>query len=81
MWYWLMVIVIGAICGWIASALMGSKSKGLLMNIVLGIVGGVVGKIVLGLIGFSATKLLGNIISGVIGTCILIAVARFLTKK
>ena len=81
MWYWIMVIAIGALCGWLASALMGSKNKGLLMNIILGIVGGVVGKLVLRLIGFSATNLIGSVISGVIGTCILIAVGRFFMKK
>jgi uncharacterized membrane protein YeaQ/YmgE (transglycosylase-associated protein family) len=39
---WFAWIVVGAIAGWIASKLVGSK-EGLVMTIVLGIVGGLIG--------------------------------------
>jgi uncharacterized membrane protein YeaQ/YmgE (transglycosylase-associated protein family) len=74
-------IVVGAIAGWLANQVMGSR-EGLLMMIVLGIVGGVVG-------GFVATSILKvgtvdgiNIESIVIATLGAIAVvflARFAT--
>jgi len=47
---WIAWIVVGAIAGWLASKIVGSR-EGLVMMIVLGIVGGLVG-------GFVATNLL-----------------------
>ncbi len=72
-------IVVGAIAGFLASQLMGSR-EGLLMMVVLGIVGGVVG-------GFVATSVLKigsvdginleSIVIATIGAVAVIAVARF----
>ncbi|MBR6019850.1 MAG: GlsB/YeaQ/YmgE family stress response membrane protein [Lachnospiraceae bacterium] len=78
---WLVTILVGAVCGFLAGNIMGSKDKGLLMNIILGIVGGALGNFVFGLIGISFHGLIGNIIGGVIGTCLLIGIGRALMKK
>lgn len=73
-------LLIGALCGWLASKLMKSKS-GLLFYIIAGIIGGGLGGLVFKIIGFSATNLLGSIISGVVGTCLLIWLCRLIFKK
>ena len=73
---WLVTIIIGGVCGWLAGMLMDSKKNSLLINIILGIIGGA-----FGLIGISFHGLIGNIIGGVIGTCLLIAIGRLIFKK
>jgi len=81
LWSLLVTLAVGAICGWLASMLMGGKDKSLLMYIILGIVGGAVGNLVFGWIGISFHGFIGNVIGGVLGTCILIAVGRLFFKK
>ncbi len=75
-------IVLGLIAGFLAGQFMKGGGYGLVGDIVLGIVGALVG-------GFLASTLLGldvngfNIISiliAFVGACIVIAVARMLTK-
>ena len=79
MWDWIIIILVGAVCGWLSGMLMGSKSKGILVYIILGVVGGEVGNIVFGLL--ASNMLVFRIIRGVIGTCILIAIGRAVLKK
>ncbi|MBO4484009.1 MAG: GlsB/YeaQ/YmgE family stress response membrane protein [Lachnospiraceae bacterium] len=78
---WVVTIIVGGICGWLAGAIMDSKKNGLLINIILGIIGGALGNFVFGLIGIHFFGLVGNIIGGVIGTCLLIAIGRLIFKK
>jgi uncharacterized membrane protein YeaQ/YmgE (transglycosylase-associated protein family) len=76
-------IVVGAIAGFLASQVMGSKD-GLIMMVVLGIVGGVVG-------GFVATSVLKmgtvdginleSIFIATVGAIVVIFVARALTRS
>ena len=75
-------IVLGLIAGFLAGQFMKGGGYGLVGDIILGIVGALVG-------GFLASTLLGldvngfNIISiliAFVGACIVIAVARMLTK-
>jgi uncharacterized membrane protein YeaQ/YmgE (transglycosylase-associated protein family) len=71
-------IVLGAIAGFIASLLMGSR-EGLIMTVILGIVGAVVGGYVAGTVLKQAdvTGLnIESIVVSVIGAIIVIAVAR-----
>ncbi|MBR5712891.1 MAG: GlsB/YeaQ/YmgE family stress response membrane protein [Lachnospiraceae bacterium] len=77
----LISLAVGALCGYLASQFMGSKSKGLIVYIILGIVGGALGNFLFGIIGISFHGIIGNVIGGVLGTCILIALGRFLLKK
>ncbi len=76
----LIAILIGALSGWIAVQIMGSEGS-TLRNIVLGIVGGAVASALFGLIGISFGGLIGTIICSVIGACLLIFIARLITKK
>ena len=78
---WLVTIIIGGVCGWLAGSIMGSKDNGLIINIILGIIGGALGNFVFGLIGIHFYGLVGNIIGGVLGTCLLIGIGRLILKK
>ncbi len=76
-------IVLGAIAGFIANLIMGSRD-GLLMMIVLGIVGAVVGGFIAGnllgiadVTGFNLTSLL----VAVFGAVVVIAVARLVMGR
>jgi uncharacterized membrane protein YeaQ/YmgE (transglycosylase-associated protein family) len=70
-------IIFGAIAGWIASALMGSRG-GLVWDIILGIIGAGLGGLVMGLLGQSGVTgfNLYSIVVAVIGAIILIAISR-----
>lgn len=78
--YWLVVIAIGGVAGWLAANFMKS-SLSMLANIVLGIVGSIVANFLFGLLGISlGGGWIGLLISGFIGACILIWLARTLRK-
>ena len=70
----LISLITGAVIGWIAGGIMGSKG-GLLRNIVLGIVGSGVGGFLAELIGLHGVGLGGLLIS-VAGACLVIFVCR-----
>lgn len=76
---WLAAIIIGGIAGWLAKKFMKTDT-GLVMNIILGIVGAVVASLVLGLLGISFGGWLGYLIAGFIGACIIIAIARAVSR-
>ncbi len=76
-------IVVGAVAGFLANMLMGSRS-GLLMMVVLGIVGGLVG-------GFIATSVLKmgsvnginveSIVIATLGAILVVVVVGYLTRR
>ncbi len=70
-------IIFGAIAGWIASAIMGSRG-GLIWDIILGIIGAGLGGLVMGLLGQSGVTgfNLYSIVVAVVGAIILIAISR-----
>ena len=70
-------IIIGGLCGWLASIIMGSKGS-ILYYILAGIVGGALGN---WLFGFLLSGPLGQIICGVAGTCLLIFLCRLIFRK
>ena len=67
-------LILGALIGWIASKLMGSRG-GLIRNLILGVA---VGNWLAGTIGIAATGSVGAILIGVGGACVVILVARWL---
>lgn len=80
---WIIVILAGAVIGWVASMIMGTNaSMGAIGNIIIGLVGAVIGRFVADLAGltphgtnFSA----GGLIFGIIGACILIGILKLVT--
>lgn len=82
MWGIIVSLIIGAVCGWLASILMGSKKGGLLFYIVVGILGGFVGSFVFGhLFKIGGGNTLWQIVQGVAGTCLLIFLYRLLFDR
>jgi len=78
---WIIVIIVGAIIGWIASAIMHAE-EGLIAYILIGIVGSLLGKwIFQDLLGIGSAAAAGTfsfwgILWGVVGSVILIAILR-----
>ncbi len=70
-------LVFGAIAGWAASAIMGSR-EGLLMDIVLGVVGAVLGGWIMSMFGSAGVTgfNLYSFIVAIIGAVVLIAIVR-----
>jgi uncharacterized membrane protein YeaQ/YmgE (transglycosylase-associated protein family) len=77
---WLAAIIIGGIAGWLAGRFMGSGT-GIVMNIILGVVGAVIASLLLGVFGISFGGWIGYLIAGFIGACIIIAIARAVTRR
>ncbi len=70
-------IVFGALVGWVASMVMGSRG-GLLWDIVVGIVGAVIGGFIMGLLGEGDVNGFNiySFLVALLGACILIAIVR-----
>ena len=68
----LVLLVIGAIAGWLAGKLMKGGGFGLVGNIVVGIIGAIIGSFVFSFFGITAGGILGNIIMATIGAAILL---------
>lgn len=79
----LLLLIFGALVGWIASLVMGtSQRQGLIMDIILGIVGSIVGGWLMSLFGEQGVTGfdLYSLVVGVIGAIILIYLGRMLTS-
>jgi uncharacterized membrane protein YeaQ/YmgE (transglycosylase-associated protein family) len=80
---WLVLIIIGALIGWLASLIMNER-EGLIGKIILGIVGSVFAKWIfadllhIGGAARAGTLTLGGVVWGVIGAVLLIWVLRAL---
>lgn len=73
-------IIIGALIGWIASKLMGTKG-GLIRNLILGVIGSAVGNWLADTVGIAAHNSIGAILIGVGGACVVILICRWLFKS
>lgn len=70
-------LAIGALVGWVASMIMGSKSSPVL-NIVIGIIGGFVGGVIMHFLGFYAATRWAQFLVALGGACLVIwAVNKF----
>ena len=80
----LVILVIGAVSGWLAGIIMNSKGS-LVRNIVVGIIGGFVGGFLFDLFNISISLSLGpinlgTIIVSAVGACIVIFIVNKLFK-
>ncbi len=82
---WIVVIIVGALIGWLASVFMKTDAQqGLITNIIIGILGAALGRWLLGdVIGLGGAQAAGafsisGIFWGVIGAAILIGLLRAL---
>jgi uncharacterized membrane protein YeaQ/YmgE (transglycosylase-associated protein family) len=77
---WLVALIIGAVAGWLAGAIMDSSRGGILFNIVLGILGGVVGAWLFGLLHiFAPDSIWGVLLTATVGAVVIIVIARLIT--
>jgi uncharacterized membrane protein YeaQ/YmgE (transglycosylase-associated protein family) len=80
---WLVIIIIGALIGWLASLVMGTDdSQGAIANILIGIVGAALGRWLFGDVlniggaGSAGALSFSGILWGVVGAVILIGLLR-----
>ena len=88
MWGWIVAIIVGALCGWIASIIMKTDAQqGAIANILIGIVGALLASWIFGSllgIGTAIGTNAGNgfnfwtIVWGIVGSVILIAILKAL---
>ena len=71
----LLVLISGAITGWLAGLIMHSEG-GTIWNIIIGIIGGILGRLLFAIIGIHVS----GWISSVIGACVLIFLIRKVVK-
>jgi len=77
----IIVLIIGAIAGWLAGVVMKGRGFGLLGDIVIGIVGAFLGSFLLGLLGIAFYGLFGVLLTAFIGAVVLLLVARLIKKS
>lgn len=76
----LIVAVIGAVVGWLASLIVKGSGSGLAMDIVFGIGGSLLAGYVLPILGISFGGMLGGFIAALIGAVVLILIVRVIRK-
>ncbi len=75
----IMALIVGGICGWLASIVMKTNAQmGIIANIVVGIVGGVIGSWLSGVLGLGPYGTLGRLGMIVVGAILLIAILKWL---
>lgn len=85
MWDWIVTIIVGALCGWLASRIMNTdEQQGGLANIIIGIVGASLSNFLFGNVLHIGGQAAGtgfnfwSIVWGVVGSSILIAILKAL---
>ena len=81
---WITTILVGALCGWLASMIMKTDAQqGAFLNIIIGIVGSIVAQAIFGnMLGIGGAQVAGggfiffSIIWGVLGSVVLIAILK-----
>ncbi|MEJ2141664.1 MAG: GlsB/YeaQ/YmgE family stress response membrane protein [Gammaproteobacteria bacterium] len=76
----IMVLVIGALAGWLAGKIMKGKGFGIPVNIVVGIIGAIIGGFLFGLLGVSAGGFIGSLVTSTIGAIALLFVISLIKK-
>ncbi|WP_439619743.1 GlsB/YeaQ/YmgE family stress response membrane protein [Hyphomonas sp.] len=77
----LIILIVGAIAGWLAGQIVKGYGFGLVGNIVVGIVGAALAGLLFPQLGFSiAAGILGAIIHATIGAVILLFVIRLIKR-
>ena len=78
---WIVVLIVGAVAGWLAGTLMKGRGFGVLGNLVVGIIGALLGSYLFTALGVSlGGGLLGSLITAVIGAMVLLFVVGLIKK-
>lgn len=67
-----MILVVGAIAGWLAGTLYKGSGSGLFVNIIIGILGAIVGSFVFDLLNIVSPNIVGSIIIATVGAIIVL---------
>jgi uncharacterized membrane protein YeaQ/YmgE (transglycosylase-associated protein family) len=73
---WLVFLVVGAIAGWLAGAVMKGRGFGLVGNLIVGVLGALVGGFLFG----RSYTLLGQILVAFVGALILLFLISLIKK-
>jgi uncharacterized membrane protein YeaQ/YmgE (transglycosylase-associated protein family) len=68
----ILLLIIGAIAGWLAGTLVKGYGFGLVGNIVIGVIGAFVGAWLMPMLGFGLAGIVGQIVSATIGAIVLL---------
>lgn len=78
----IIILIFGAVAGWLGSMIYQGSGLGLLGNIVVGIIGSLVGYWLLGKLGISlGTGWIGVIFTGAIGAIVILVLFNILFRK
>jgi uncharacterized membrane protein YeaQ/YmgE (transglycosylase-associated protein family) len=76
----IMILVIGALAGWLAGNIMKGRGFGVIGNIIVGIIGALLGGFLFGLLGITAGGLIGSLITATVGAVALIFIVGLIKK-
>jgi len=76
----LVLLIIGAIAGWLAGVVMKGGGFGLLGDIVVGIIGAFIGGWLFGVLNIAVGGPIGAVIMAFVGACVLLFVVRLIKK-
>ena len=76
----IMMLIIGALAGWLAGNIMKGNGFGVIGNIVVGIVGAFIGGILFGLLGITAGGIIGSLITATVGAAALLFLVGLVKK-
>jgi len=77
----IIMLIIGAIAGWLAGQIVRGFGFGLLWNIIIGIVGAFIGVWLLRQLGFMPfAGFIGSIVNAVIGAVVLLVIVGFIRR-
>lgn len=79
--YWIWILVVGAVAGWLAGVLTRGRGFGLLGDIVVGVIGALVGGFVFTLLGLQWFGTLGALVTATVGSVILLCALRFALRR
>jgi uncharacterized membrane protein YeaQ/YmgE (transglycosylase-associated protein family) len=76
----IMVLIIGAIAGWLAGNIMKGKGFGAIGNMVVGVLGAVFGNFLFGFLGVATGGLIGSLITATVGAVALLFLVSLVKK-
>jgi len=76
----IVLLIVGAVAGWLASLIMRGAGFGALGNIVVGIIGAFIGGFIFGVVGLAAYGIIAQIISATIGAVVLLYAVKLLKR-
>ncbi len=77
----IIILVIGALAGWLAGNIMKGRGFGIIGNIIVGIVGAVLGGYLFNFLGIAAAGLIGALITATVGAVVLLFVVGIIKKS